>query len=614
LSKYRTDLVHGSPFPASTVNALQEFIGSSAMNAKLTLASNTQIQIPAGLDNAQVGIAIGGLWRYISATATAVVSGAVGVKDIYVVASANSFSGSPAPDTDNTDYSFGLQALASGVTPTGNYNGRTIIQFRKIGEVDWDGTKITSIRQLVNLGGGSTTPMSPISPNANVTPLTVAGATSQTAPLISARIGLTGTDHFTVNPSPAFSGTIVATNSTADGYGAMLTGEGLGAQITVTNLAKGILDLRYPNGTPTGPFLIIQRADATAGYGRWTAAGLRVGDAGVPSSTLDVQGTGYFSGIVTFNQSPLAPTPTAGDSTTKLATTAFVQNAVAGLSGGSGGIAFLGNTQSFTAVNTFKTAAGAGDVAINPGTVDNAGFVAWHTSSPGNALLGYIGSDNGLMYYRAEGGAYHQFTTATATGLTAERLSFRVAASNGTFTTAPATQRSVLFEAGTLSGTTAGKVITEAATVAINAAPTAGTNMTLTNAYALWVQGGLTKLAGGLNVTGTTTMGTASATAYQVSGTALAALHLSNGTTGTGAVALAASPTFTGTVTLPSLVSTSTTLGFYGATPITKRTGYGAGSQVGTKAALTATSALNDVIAVLSSLVADMRSLGLIGV
>ena len=56
----------------------------------------------------------------------------------------------------------------------------------------------------------------------------------------------------------------------------------------------------------------------------------------------------------------------------------------------------------------------------------------------------------------------------------------------------------------------------------------------------------------------------------------------------------------------------SGTIGFFGATPASRATGYGSGSMVGTKSALTAASTLNDVIAVVSSLVSDLRTYGLI--
>ena len=61
------------------------------------------------------------------------------------------------------------------------------------------------------------------------------------------------------------------------------------------------------------------------------------------------------------------------------------------------------------------------------------------------------------------------------------------------------TQRTTLIKAQTLSFVGA-STVTNAATLAIDAAPIAGTNATITNAYALWVQAGKTKLDGGVEI------------------------------------------------------------------------------------------------------------------
>ncbi len=66
------------------------------------------------------------------------------------------------------------------------------------------------------------------------------------------------------------------------------------------------------------------------------------------------------------------------------------------------------------------------------------------------------------------------------------------------------TQREFLIQAPTYRFVGA-SVVTNAATLAITGAPQAGTNATLTNSYALWVQTGLTKLDGALTVTGLVT-------------------------------------------------------------------------------------------------------------
>lgn len=78
-------------------------------------------------------------------------------------------------------------------------------------------------------------------------------------------------------------------------------------------------------------------------------------------------------------------------------------------------------------------------------------------------------------------------------------LNFNLARNVQFATGALTTQRAVVFSAPTYSFVGA-STLTKAATVAITGAPAAGTNATITNSYALWVQAGLTELDGGLKV------------------------------------------------------------------------------------------------------------------
>lgn len=68
-------------------------------------------------------------------------------------------------------------------------------------------------------------------------------------------------------------------------------------------------------------------------------------------------------------------------------------------------------------------------------------------------------------------------------------------------TGAVATQRSTVFRAPTYSFVGA-SVITDAATLAITGAPVPGTNATITNPYALWVQAGKSKFGGAIEAVG----------------------------------------------------------------------------------------------------------------
>ena len=78
-----------------------------------------------------------------------------------------------------------------------------------------------------------------------------------------------------------------------------------------------------------------------------------------------------------------------------------------------------------------------------------------------------------------------------------------------------ATQRAVVVQAPTYAFT-ASSNITKAATVAITNAPIAGTNATITNPYALWVQAGVSQFDGGCYIV-RTPMGAGSTTPYVLS-------------------------------------------------------------------------------------------------
>lgn len=95
-------------------------------------------------------------------------------------------------------------------------------------------------------------------------------------------------------------------------------------------------------------------------------------------------------------------------------------------------------------------------------------------------------------------------------------------------TGAVTTQRAVVVRAPTY-GFVGASVVTDAATLAITAAPTAGTNATITNAYALWVQAGAVRIGAlGAGVMFTTSTGVLSRLAY---GTALQVLRMNSGAT-----------------------------------------------------------------------------------
>ena len=93
------------------------------------------------------------------------------------------------------------------------------------------------------------------------------------------------------------------------------------------------------------------------------------------------------------------------------------------------------------------------------------------------------------------GGAH----TTLAASTEAIDVNFNLARTVQFATGAKTTQRAALFQAPTYSAVGA-TTITNAATLAVSGAPTAGTNVTQTNSYALWVQGGTTQLDGALSM------------------------------------------------------------------------------------------------------------------
>lgn len=150
MSKHR-QLLYGQPIPQDFLDSLQEFIGTmGSPNLDLTMVpgSANQVQIVAGTGSAQVSLGIDGLWRYISATTQTTVTGAAGTYDIFVTTGNNSFATNPSPpppETDSTDYTFALSApLIQGNVPGAAH-------YRKVGEAIFDGTRILSLRQTVDI-------------------------------------------------------------------------------------------------------------------------------------------------------------------------------------------------------------------------------------------------------------------------------------------------------------------------------------------------------------------------------------------------------------------------------------------------------------------------------
>ena len=136
--------------------------------------------------------------------------------------------------------------------------------------------------------------------------------------------------------------------------------------------------------------------------------------------------------------------------------------------------------------------------AMNMGFGTNAPTAKFHLKHTGTgAALGNI--SQGMMLLESVS------QTNIAIGSEVNGVNFNFTATKGFAATAgtrvTTNQREFLVSAPTYNATTSAYVITNAATMAITAAPTASTNMTFTNtAMALWVQAGLVRFDGDLIV------------------------------------------------------------------------------------------------------------------
>jgi hypothetical protein len=206
-------------------------------------------------------------------------------------------------------------------------------------------------------------------------------------------------------------------------------------------------------------------------------------------------------------------------------------------------------------------ASGSGAIQLQPGTSTNPGYVEWVNSS--GTRMGYMGFDTTHLTLMIEQAGTFQVGRGTAVTRSADTPLFSVLWPNSqTYSANLASTEGSYFAQPTYAGDVAGRTITSAGTVVIQGAPVAsGTNLTITNAYALLVQAGAAVFAGNASVGG--------------SGQAV---------------------------------------GFFGATPGAKRVSYGSGTQIGTYTTLSSTSTLNDVIAAVTKIIADLRDgYGLVG-
>jgi microcystin-dependent protein len=134
-------------FPSWFANALTKVLSVLSSQFQLVQTDATHVQVAAGANDSAAILSIKGLWRWIEAPITiAHPGGAAGTYPIFATAKNNNITASPAPFSDDTDYTFGLSILAPGALPT--IVAGVVDVYRQVGNAVWDGTKITRLDQL----------------------------------------------------------------------------------------------------------------------------------------------------------------------------------------------------------------------------------------------------------------------------------------------------------------------------------------------------------------------------------------------------------------------------------------------------------------------------------
>lgn len=292
-------------FPADWPNALAAHL---APFSNLNLAPKNLTTVMAPVDTQpQLSLGVDGLWRHSEIEIDAAVpAGAAQTFDIVATTTANVFkppSKEGEGESDETNYAFALQVVTHNTLPSGG----SIAAAQKVGEVDWDGAKITGIRQLVgNLR--STDPLSPKMPITSLPAITATGIAAATAPVVRWS-------------APEGSNVILE----------LL--QGAAAKLKVT--AAGLLEwpggpTLHPEGTSlvlTGKLSVSEAATLSAGGTSTTPAegdnSTKIATTAFVTTALGGSGFAPLASPV-FTGAPKAPTAAADTNTTQLATTAYV--------------------------------------------------------------------------------------------------------------------------------------------------------------------------------------------------------------------------------------------------------------------------------------------------
>jgi hypothetical protein len=192
-------------------------------------------------------------------------------------------------------------------------------------------------------------------------------------------------------------------------------------------------------------------------------------------------------------------------------TLALIDNNTGGPSVGSGGSLLFGGRvdiggSAALSPTKFSYILGAKDVATNVYggtlqffTIASTSFAVEGMRIDSNQTVG-IGTPNAAPASSLRVSSANHFATSAA-GAVWNGIDFVADGMNVTGNTAIVTAtgfNAVSIAAASINGDTATCAITHSASLAILGAPTAGADVSITNAYALWVQSGLTRIDGGI--------------------------------------------------------------------------------------------------------------------
>lgn len=368
------------------------------------------------------------------------------------------------PMTTDQDLIVGGIAGAAGRLGVGSHG--QVLTVGSSGIIDWEtpsssGGTVTTL-SVVSANGFAGSVANPTTTPAITLSTTITGIIKGNGTAISAASA--GTDYV----APGAIITSGLTMATAKMLGRATASTGAIEEIAVTGSGSAVL---ATSPTLVTPVLGAATATSIVASGTFTSGAV----SGVTGALLL---KGLTSGTVTFSVADAAGTntfklpATAGSNTNVLATD------------GSG--------------NLFWQAAGTGTGTVNSGTATNIAYYAsTGTAISGSANItisstGRVGiaptlTNSGVVPYLTITAPVDTLITAGTEGI---GISFVAAGRQHASNSNVGKQREIVLTAPTYSFATLGGTITVAATLAIEAAPIAGTAATLTNTFALWLQAG----------------------------------------------------------------------------------------------------------------------------